>query len=139
MGKVLESEIEGYKRCSKCRADKPTEEFWKDSSRHDGLNHHCNTCSSAKFKKWKDEHPEHVKSHRLKARYGIDRTEYFKIAEEQNNLCKICNRKRKLFVDHCHDTGKIRGLLCQKCNSALGFLDDDVSHVRSMLEYMENS
>lgn len=138
-GKLLVSEIEGYKRCSRCQVDKPPNQFWKDSSRHDGLNHNCNTCSSAKFKKWKDEHPRHVKSHRLKALYGITQDEFDVMAEELNHTCPICLKEGPLAVDHCHDTGKIRGLICRQCNSGLGFLGDNVETVRNLLKYMEKS
>ncbi len=64
----------------------------------------------------------------LLSKFGINNDQYEAMLEEQNHLCLICNNKddcgRRLAVDHCHTTGKIRGLLCTTCNTALGLLGD---------------
>jgi hypothetical protein len=55
------------------------------------------------------------------------------------NACQVCSRSKKtLFVDHCHDSGLVRGLLCQRCNTAIGLLGDDSAGVRLALKYLEN-
>lgn len=65
----------------------------------------------------------------LKMKYGITLAEYEILAEVQNHVCAICKKPqmngRRLAVDHDHRTGKIRGLLCGKCNFALGYLNDN--------------
>ncbi|WP_073927128.1 endonuclease VII domain-containing protein [Streptomyces sp. CB03911] len=64
------------------------------------------------------------KSH-LRAKYGLEPHEYTAMVEEQRGLCLICETpQEKLVVDHDHQTGKVRGLLCNSCNAALGFLRD---------------
>ena len=66
----------------------------------------------------------------------------------QNELCAICNgegflmdpsHKVKLVVDHCHTSGKVRGLLCHNCNRALGLLQDDIGSIQRALKYLEKS
>jgi hypothetical protein len=81
------------------------------------------------------------RSYKLKKLYGIDHQTYNKMFAEQNGCCRIClehqtNLARKLAVDHCHTTGQIRGLLCTKCNQALGLLNDDSTNVQRMMEYL---
>lgn len=57
---------------------------------------------------------------------------------DQNECCAICKNKRPLKVDHNHDTGKVRGLLCDKCNVALGLLGENINVVESLLIYLKN-
>ncbi len=67
----------------------------------------------------------------LKYTYGITLQDYENMAKKQNNACAICLAapgKRPLHVDHCHDTGRIRGLLCHQCNWYVGVLDADKTH-----------
>lgn len=82
-------------------------------------------------------------------RVGITVENYFKILEEQNNLCAICNepetRKRKtedgegvaeLCLDHCHETNKFRALLCHGCNTAIGQFKDNIELLESAIRYL---
>lgn len=83
----------------------------------------------------------------LKRTYGISLDDYHLMLEEQGHRCKLCggegfvmnaaHHKLKLVVDHCHGTGKIRGLLCHNCNRALGLLQDDVETLRKAIEYLK--
>lgn len=76
----------------------------------------------------------------IKKKYGITWDQYQSLLTSQNGLCAICNKgespKRRLAIDHCHKTNRVRGLLCIKCNRALGYLCDDPAIVRSALEYL---
>lgn len=72
----------------------------------------------------------------LRARHNISQTDYDLMLAKQSGECWICSRKTKLFVDHDHKTGIIRGLLCQKCNSAIGFLRDDPALVDKAAAYL---
>ena len=86
---------------------------------------------------------------RLLARYGLTGEQYDALLIQQGNVCAACLRPetrpvrkdgsiRLLSVDHCHHSGKVRGLLCYGCNSALGFLDDDPEYVAKLLQYITN-
>jgi hypothetical protein len=78
----------------------------------------------------------------LQQRYGLSQEEYEELKERQKSKCAICGRKqsgKRLSVDHCHSTGLVRGLLCNKCNAALGLLDDYPDRLRCAIRYLENS
>lgn len=91
---------------------------------------------------WRKENKHLVRQANLKKAYGLDLLTYKKILGKQNNACGICGVKnnsnlKSLFVDHCHATGKIRGILCQKCNTGLGFLGDNIQSIKNVLTYLE--
>ncbi len=80
--------------------------------------------------------------------YGIGRADWLSMYERQGGVCFVCrgegflmreDHTAKLMVDHCHATGKVRGLLCHNCNRALGLLKDDKSAIRRALEYLEGA
>ena len=77
----------------------------------------------------------------IKKKYGITDTEYHQLNESQNYVCAICkgtdDRGARLAIDHCHNTNKIRGLLCRKCNVALGYLNDDITLLESAITYLK--
>ncbi len=75
------------------------------------------------------------------AQYGLTKDEYEERLNRQGGVCAICKEKSKgnLAVDHDHKTGKIRGLLCKLCNSALGFLRDDYELVQAAEAYMSQN
>lgn len=73
--------------------------------------------------------------------------DYNNMLESQNYLCAICNRhytevihgkKKRLCIDHCHTTGKIRGLLCDKCNRGLGLFCDSYDILMSAINYLNS-
>jgi hypothetical protein len=74
-------------------------------------------------------------------KYGITPDEYMQLLSHQNDTCAICGRgsngKRKLFVDHCHNTGTVRGLLCTKCNTVIGMANDSLEIIRRAVKYLE--
>ena len=74
--------------------------------------------------------------------YGITLSEYNQLLDKQKGLCYICeshhtSQTRRLHIDHCHNSGKIRSLLCVNCNTALGLLKEDSNRVKKMIEYIE--
>ena len=69
-------------------------------------------------------------------RYGMTRAEHEKLIEEADGLCAICKQPDLLVIDHCHATGRVRGLLCMKCNVALGFMKDDPTRLRAAADYL---
>lgn len=85
--------------------------------------------------------PEYNRSHNLLALYGITLSEYDLMLIEQNDRCKICSRHKSEFteplnVDHDHNTGIIRGLLCRACNNASGLFRDDKASLKKAIEYL---
>lgn len=81
--------------------------------------------------------------YRLQSAYGITEKDYNKLFEEQCGGCAICGThqsklKKALSVDHNHETGQIRGLLCNKCNLLLGNASDNFIILRSAADYLEN-
>jgi hypothetical protein len=87
-----------------------------------------------------------AKNSDLKKSYGITIDEYDDIYDKQNGKCSICGKEEKavirgipltLAVDHSHKTGKVRGLLCHKCNRAIGGLQDSVVLLRKAADYLE--
>jgi hypothetical protein len=72
-------------------------------------------------------------------KYGLSPADYDRMVIEQSGLCAICERtpQRWLCVDHCHATQKVRGLLCDNCNTALGLLDDNSAWMREAADYVD--
>jgi hypothetical protein len=79
--------------------------------------------------------------------YGLTEVDYTDMLTKQNGVCAICGNPetaksnagyvKNLAVDHCHKTGKVRGLLCQDCNIGIGKLKDDINLVQSALDYLK--
>lgn len=111
------------KYCKKCKLEKNKSEFDLSVNSKDGFRKYCQSCLSL-TKRLKKRNPYRFK------RYGITNEEYTRLMIEQNHQCKLCltpqqDLSNQLAVDHCHTTGKIRGLLCISCNMALGHLRDN--------------
>lgn len=84
----------------------------------------------------------------LKRLYGIDQSEYERMFEEQRGLCKICGNSetsrykgviKRLAVDHCHSSGRVRGLLCSHCNRGLGLFKDTPDFLFKAIKYLEEN
>jgi len=93
-------------------------------------------------RKSRKKHPNTEIEGHLKRTYGLSLVAYRSLVENQNGKCAICRgppngRVLKLVVDHNHETGKIRELLCDACNRALGFFKDDPSRLRAAAFYLE--
>lgn len=84
----------------------------------------------------------HDRAVHYERRYGITEDCYRTMLEEQGGVCAVCFASpsgRRLDVDHCHDTGEVRGLLCNRCNQALGLLQDDEDRLRRAIEYINKA
>ena len=129
---------EQMKICSRCKTEKSISEFNKSKPRKGGLNCWCRECFNKYQRDRRKLVPKSIKygkdrKHNLCYKYGISLTDYNIMFQKQIGYCAICGKcqsklKKPLYVDHNHLTGKVRGLLCGKCNSALGYLDVDNSH-----------
>ena len=73
--------------------------------------------------------------------YGITEEQYQEMIVRQGNRCAICHKtaeenKQALAIDHCHDTGKVRGLLCMQCNLGIGYLNDNINLLADAIKYL---
>lgn len=138
------------KKCSRCKVQKELTEFYAAKGSKDGHNSYCKVCSYEKCKEWRLDNPDHDRKRSLKQRYGLTIEEWQVLVSKQKNLCAIClepntqrNNKteevRSLHVDHNHDTGEIRGLLCHGCNAALGLVKDNVNTLVRMIDYLKGN
>lgn len=120
----------------------------------------CKICYRISNKKWRDKNREkknndnrsyyynnkekvilNIEKSRLKRQYGITIEEYERMIVEQNNLCAICGKEEtekygKLAIDHDHNTGIVRGLLCHKCNRGLGCFDESEYILSNAIKYL---
>ena len=85
--------------------------------------------------------PDRHRWSRLKNQYNISEEQYNNLFVSQNESCAICYKhqsqlNQKLSVDHCHATGKVRGLLCKHCNHALGKFEDNIQTLQSAIKYL---
>ena len=132
------------KQCTKCGAEKPLTEFKK---RYDYPDKHlswCNDCERIRKrdsarKKFKD--PATRAATTLRQRlwsYGLTPEEYNKMLTESGGRCAICGESFEDTprIDHCHTTGKVRGLLCHNCNVGLGHFKDSTENLLKAVEYL---
>lgn len=149
------------KKCNKCLIIKETTEFFKDKACAGGLYSICKYCKkeatykwrstnkdkyNAGAKNWRDNNKDKEYGHEIKRRYGITLVEYDAMLLAQGNKCLLCtyvhdttNKRGRLYVDHCHTTGKVRGLLCGGCNSALGYFEDDIETLQKAIDYLNKN
>ncbi|MFE7780319.1 endonuclease VII domain-containing protein [Streptomyces nigrescens] len=136
---------EAPKVCSICKETKPRDMFGRRTNGYSRSE--CKPCAAARTRKWVKENPERMRALNrattLRRYYGITEAQYDSLLEAQDGLCLICrspgdpDRRVPLVVDHCHDSMRIRGLLCNPCNQGIGFLRDSVEILRSAIEYLE--
>lgn len=92
-------------------------------------------------RQWVEKNPRKAKNSRLVYSTGITLLQYEDMLKNQLSVCAICRHisqdSTPLAVDHCHKTGKIRGLLCRPCNSALGFFRDNVENMQIAITYLQ--
>jgi len=137
------------KTCKICKKEKSLNEFYETKRNGVAYGHH-GKCKECYVKKQQENYdPLKKRNENLKRSYGITMNEYNEMLEKQNGKCAICGttetKGRKsgrgggadvFAVDHCHDTGDVRGLLCHSCNRAMGLLGDNTHILQSMIEYL---
>lgn len=146
------------KTCPGCKQTKPQTEYHKNKNRRDGLNHTCKICACERVAKSKKNHPERmarVAAERTFKLHHIEREDWQRMNEAQGGNCAICKgppiyndrTKGRLYIDHDHaccpgsySCGKcIRGLICTRCNVALGMVKDSIEILRSLITYLDQS
>lgn len=141
------------KTCTKCLQTKPVLEFGRHRKAKDGLSWICKSCNKLHSKKWASENKDKVIAYRRKYRpiaverrkwqlrlteYGVTQEMFYDMLTDQNGRCKICCDEfvKEPHVDHCHSTGRVRGLLCSRCNTALGLARDSTEILTRMIAYL---
>lgn len=117
------------KTCKLCGESKPITDYHRSKSRRDGLSPLCGKCNTAKMRKWRLANPDRYRANgvrrRLRLRYGITPEDVAAIRRAQNERCALCLKPLDTVtphVDHDHETGRVRGVLCAGCNGSLGFV-----------------
>lgn len=150
------------KVCRHCEVEKDISEFYLSKAFEDGYNSRCKACwkiwnsrtwelTPESYRKETENKKPYFQREDKRFEYfwkqqGINITyeQYLQRLVDQDYRCRICGnhmdnlsgRFTRLQVDHCHTTGKVRGLLCEKCNIAIGLLDDDQSLLSSAIAYL---
>ena len=139
--------------CSVCHIEKPLDEFWPDRRRKSGLMARCKECNRAQAAAYRASKPdyhkvvyaktkEQTRERHLKRKYGVSLADYDRMLADQGGCCAICRAPEAeqfnsvFHVDHCHSTGKVRGLLCRGCNHMLGVVGDDPAILQSAIAYL---
>ena len=122
------------KTCTSCQVTKPLDCFGPDKNGRGGVKSKCRECR-------KTEHRDYQWERNLMRHYGITVDDYNRMFADQNGCCAICKRhqsefRRSFAVDHDHETGKVRGLLCISCNRGLGYLGDDIDRLMAAVAYL---
>jgi len=154
------------KKCTKCNVEKPFEGFYKCASSHDGRQSRCSECTRnynrayyhgnpekahARVRGWRHQNAEAINERNRKRRpqiyfwvakhtYGITKKQLEELEKSQGGVCAICKKRpeSRLHIDHDHETTAIRGLLCLKCNIALGAFLDDPDLVEEAARYLRS-
>lgn len=160
--------IEVSRVCRKCGESKPIKDFYRHKDYPGGRKTYCKKCENRMVTEWRRKHPEKSRKlandsyHRRKhlpemiaklrrknlAIYGITIEHYEAMLESQNGVCAICEetepgktplgKEKMLAVDHDHDTGEVRGLLCSRCNQAIGGMRESEKLIKRMLKYLRH-
>ena len=142
------------KTCTACKEEKSHKDFYNSKATKDGKSYRCKDCDSVARKNYHQKHYHSVREkHRVNSRkclYGLSNEQFEKLLLTQGGKCKICyvvldqsfglhHKHNKLVVDHCHITGKVRGLLCTMCNKGIGLLKDDPEIVMAAYIHLTNA
>ena|ERR1700677_2456758 len=99
----------------------------------------CRECYNLYHSAYNRSNPIKTYGAHLKTTYGITIEQYERLKKEQNNLCAICKKEAKLYVDHKHNKKQIRGLLCNACNLMLGWARDNITTLEQAYLYLNRS
>ena len=136
--------MNNYKWCGRCQKNLLLSEFAKNKVKKDGLQERCKSCRSKHHQTVKHKRPKPTKEQKRKYlinSYGLSIEQYQKFLQDQGNECAICNTndwgRPSPNIDHCHKSGKVRGLLCNNCNRALGLFKDNKGILENAKNYLE--
>ena len=131
--------IGATRKCKKCCELLPVTDFYikadKDN-KHYRFNSPCKSCANI------GRNINYHKAYQRKLKYNLTQEEYDLKLKEQNNSCAICGMHKDDYpknfaIDHCHKTGKVRGLLCNHCNSGIGFFRENSNVMKKAIGYLK--
>lgn len=141
----------GRRRHTKCRTCQKIyrQEWWsKNSPKYanryaNNLEHHRAECRRRYHQSDKKKAGTKTWKAKILREFGLTVDDYNLLLEQQNGVCAICKKVdsdgRRLAVDHCHGTGTVRGLLCRRCNTAIGLFEDDADLIQTAINYLNPS
>ena len=133
-------------KCKSCRRDSDNKKYSENKDKMLAERKAWRKNNKDKVKKshakYYKSHKKEVKNSMLKSRYGITIDDYNNMFKEQNGKCAICDihqvaLNKSFCIDHNHETGEVRGLLCSRCNYGLGFFDDSSKNMKSAIRYLK--
>jgi hypothetical protein len=136
---VLIPEEENRKRCPDCGAVKPLTDFPRNKNAKDGRHTYCKPCHNERGRETIERLYGDSRHYHLKRRYGIGADEFDARVRTQGGVCVICGRENPEHVDHDHDTGVVRGILCFNCNGGLGQFGDDQDRLLNAVAYLDGA
>jgi len=134
------------KLCLKCDTEKPLDDFYKFFDKWSGKHYssaRCKPCHQ-EYKRESPTTPRNRKAEKLQLRYGLTYEQWEQMRANEGNACMICGITedeidKKLDVDHCHTSGKVRGILCNPCNNMIGHAKDNIAALRAAADYLEQN
>lgn len=117
---------DGGRECIRCKQYLTWDSFYEKDTGARGFFPVCKSC-----------HCTETIQRKRRTRYGLDSIAYDSLLESQDHQCGICGSSRKLYVDHNHATGAVRGFLCNQCNAGIGMLQDNPDLLRKAIEWLE--
>lgn len=133
------------KRCSKCGKKKPLDHFFNRKAAKDGKASCCKTCAKGMRERLVESRPYYQVHMQRQRKYGVSQEQYEEMLRQQGGRCAICRSKspgrNSVFfcIDHDHETGRVRGLLCRRCNMGLGYFGDKLKLLRRAVRYLEEN
>lgn len=166
-GKSPNPHVGDTKLCTRCEIEKPVEDFRRGQGYRGGIRSRCKVCEADRLREWREANPERRKAqskrmndkHRMNGtgyysgdpevalrrrnahlirKYGITLEQEAAMRAEQGGGCAACGEVSILHVDHCHDTGEVRGLLCDDCNRSAGAVGDSAPRLRALADYLDD-
>ena len=125
------------KKCNRCGITQDVK-FFSKRTYGSGTVGYQNKCKSCEREVKKQYYRPHEFARRL---FKLSDEEYFRLIEDTQGKCDGCKEPmgRKVCIDHCHKTQKIRGVLCNRCNTALGLVDDSTEKLEKLIQYLEQA